>query len=312
MPHGYILWLSVVVISMSSRQASVGTRWSPRLATKKLQALINTIRSDNWVPDVVVDLIQNQGADPNVRCDTSGWTLLMWLCAIGKEEVGGNYHDQMLVLFRWLLDRHDIDVNVEVRGVGNVLLGEAASMRDPMFLQLVLMKGDAQRGINQKLLGDGFTPLLLACQDPVTPIQNIRALIAHGAATNVQCTLYGRTPLHYVMMTYTGDNANGGKVVGILEEFFKYFEGRNAAARVRDNNGQTVLHYAARFVHSARVCELLLGLGGIGSVRARDNRRHLTPLDYARDAGNIEIATVIENYVREWDMRTASLLGRGQ
>ena len=89
--------------------------------------------------DTAKDLIVNKRADPNVQENSFGHTLLMHICFLGRDEIEGSRHDDLLKTFKFLLGLDDIKVDT-VNKYGFTFLNIVTRVRDPMFLANLLKK----------------------------------------------------------------------------------------------------------------------------------------------------------------------------
>ena len=217
-----------------------------------------------------------------------GFTLLFKLSMMGRTEVEGVVHDNILKTFTFLLERRDVDVNIS--HLGAVLaIHHVVDMRDPAFLHLLLEKRpEASLGINalSRPNGEGEAPLHCACRDPMVPLENIRMLLAHGADPNMKCGESLMTPLQYLMVAYAGRDVDRiNKLIAIINEFFKNPQTRLGDPTLVDKYGRTLLHYAARNVRSEEVCDMLLRRGEYKSIKIGCSKG-VTPLQEAMRQNN--------------------------
>ena len=277
---------------------SYGPVYTAEDATDQLSNIISTLTRDTFSPEVIEDLIIHRGANPNVRSKVDGLTLLLKLSLIGKNEVdNGIFHQNLLRTFIFLLRRPGIDVTVLASG-GNMLITKVTGMEDPRFLSLLLENSeDARRGINALTHPTrGMAAIHFSCESTNIPIQNIHSLLMYGANPNMKCPQYGRTPLQYLMRAYgVGDQIN--KLIAILNLFFRYPGTRLGDHNLRDNNGCTLLHYAANCIHSRVVIDMLLRKGESRSLNVRELIGGFSPMNEAIHVNNQEAITAIQMFL---------------
>ena len=285
--------------TMGGGRPTLGRRARAQWATNRLSDIISTMSRANFPSEEIEELIANDGADPNVRDEGTGLTLLMKISTVQdfvlEIDVLG---DKLLRTFTFLLKRPGIDVNIAENG-GERLIHLVIVMRDPRFLSLLLENSlDACQSINTPFHPpEGKTPLHLACERRSVPLENIQVLLAHGADPNLKCAVDGRTPLQYLMPAYAGRDADQiNKVIAIIHEFFKNPNTRLGDPTLIDNYGQTLLHYAAGFIHSRRVCDMLLRRGEYKSIKIR-NRMGYTPIEEAIRADNTGAIDAINGFL---------------
>jgi hypothetical protein len=265
-------------------------------ATDKLAVIISGLSQDNFPSEVIEDLIANKGADPNVRDEISGLTLLLKISTVGEQETAGAFHDKLLRIFVFFIGRPDVDVNIGLDLDHKLAIHHVCVMRDPAFLSLFLEhRPEARLGINA-LSSTGKAPLHFACANSMVPLENIRGLLVYGADPNMKCGRDGNTPLHYLMTAYA-DHNQLEKLVAILNEFFRNPLTKLGDPNLKNNKDQTLLHHAAGHIRSSSVINMLLSRGEYRSIPVKD--KHLkTPFDYANLFGNKDVMGAICGFRR--------------
>jgi hypothetical protein len=103
--------------TMGGGRPILGRRARAQWATNRLSDIISNLSRGNFPSEEIEDLIANDGADPNVLGDMGkGFTLLFKLSMMGRTEVEGVVHDNILKTFTFLLERPDVDVNISHSG----------------------------------------------------------------------------------------------------------------------------------------------------------------------------------------------------
>jgi ankyrin repeat protein len=250
--------------------------------------------------------VEKKGANPNIQNQRDSYSALMyivWLCDDDKKTEGLLY-DRVLNTYRYLLSLEDIDVNLTDVG-GNRLIHHVVRKRTAKFLHILLEKRCVCRDIDVLNVEMDNSPLHIASScNKYIPVETIYLLLKAGADPNLRCRYSGMTPLHYVMDAY---NDNGGemmtkmsvecedKLCEILWVFLQFPRTRLGDVHLRDKRGRTVLHYAARYVRSRTVIDILLNRGEYQSLSRTDNY-HFTPNDDAIGAGNHDAIFAFQRY----------------
>jgi ankyrin repeat protein len=237
--------------------------------------------------DSVKDLIVNKRADPNIKENAYGHTLLMQISFLGRNEVEGFYHDDLLKTFEFLLELDDIRVDT-VNNFSYTLLNMVTKMRDPTFLAILLDKSLITRENVNALDDNGQNELHHACFDGNTPITIIELLLNAGADPTMKNAYLGRTPLHMAIHAYR-INRDTTHLLNILNVFFK----RGVDPNIQDNNHCTLLHAAAYAMCDNSVCTTILENGAIQNTR--DNRGN-NPLEAAQSVNNNGAIYAITTY----------------
>jgi ankyrin repeat protein len=241
----------------------------------------------------ITDLIDKKGANPNVLRERDHKTLLIWLCMLGRREVEGAFHSDVKTVFRFLLSRHNINVNFRESN-GNMLIHYVSDMADGWFLNILLMEKRESCAYINSLDSVGLAPLHLVCGSTVAPIQNITKLLDKGAIPNQRSGDMGRTPLHYALLMYRL-HRNLDRLTEIFDSFFKF--GFYLDNQV-DNEGNTILHVVAKTMNNAGFCTKILNNGGDKSLYVQ-NGDGFTPLEEAMQRqGHDGVVLAIERFMR--------------
>ena len=225
------------------------------------------------------------GADANAE-NNQGMTPLHVLSqSVMKYE--GNVLDHALLLLG-----HGAEVNK--RDKGNQTPLHLAIRKNRFRLAEILLEHGADANAdseNNKVM----TPLhmLLESQvhDEVDVLDHALLFMKHGAEVNRE-DKDNETPLHRAV------RRNWINFAEILLE-------HGADAMVENNKGQTPLHLVSRRTYISqedgiRIARLLLECGA--DVNAQDNN-HVTPLDFALHHGNLEIASLLNRYGAEANVK---------
>jgi ankyrin repeat protein len=144
----------------------------------------------------------------------------------------------------------------------------------------------------------GLAPLHIACKNRNTEI--VEKLLQIGANVNIKDD-QGRTPLYHsciyyfygcddVYMHNNSEDADGDECIEFTE-IFELLLGHGADMNSKDNEGCTVFHRICSLeTISPRIVNKLIENGA--DLDSKDNRG-LTPLNYARDNGNLEIVALL-------------------
>jgi ankyrin repeat protein len=118
----------------------------------------------------------------------------------------------------------------------------------------------------------------------------------------MRCGFLRQTPLQILLVTYANHDTNfdENKLIRILEVFFQHAVARIGDPNLCDISGRTLLHYAASFIRSRAVIDILLGKGEYRSIGVVVNVDG-TPMDVAIAFGN----TVAMGAIRDWAFRQA-------
>ena len=265
-------------------------RAQPRYDSRATAILRDHIEVLSGVPtlfDSVKDLIVNKRADPNVQENSFGHTLLMHICFLGRDEIEGSRHDDLLKTFKFLLGLDDIKVDT-VNKFGFTFLNMVTQVRDPTFLAILLDKNLISREIINTLDDSDQTELHRACFDHNTPIAIIELLLNAGADPNLKTVNEGYTPLHMAISSYTY-----GDVPRLLNILGVFFERGDVDPNIQDNNGRTLLHAAAYAMCDNSICTMILENGA--TQNTRDNRGN-NPLEAAQSVNNTGANFAITTY----------------
>ena len=265
---------------------------SAAAATEELERYINDLSENSFSVEKITDLIDKKGANPNVLRERDHRTLLIWLCMLGLREVEGAFHGGLKTVFRFLLSRHNIDVNFRESG-GNMLIHYVSDMADPWFLNILLMEKRESCAYINSLGSIGLSPLHLVCSSSVAPIQNIVKLLDEGANPNQRSRNVGYTPLRFALFTY-GLTGNLDRLAGIFDSFFKFGIHLDNQG---DGGGDTILHVVAKTINDVGFCTKILNHGGDQSLYVQ-NGGGFTPLEEAVRQGNDGVVGVIQKFLR--------------
>jgi len=258
----------------------------------ELQRIFSQIHKGIFFPDIIENWIVNHGVDPNVRDNVKQWPLIMHL--INYSSTGNvTFQNNLLRTFKFLLQRSDIDVNIQVSGHGR-LIHMAASAPNPRFLLALLNNREGKLGIDYPRM-DGLTALHIACEagNTILPI-NVKCLLDSGANPTIKSRRDSKTPLHYVIKSYFY-HENEAVLRYILKEFLKNSNMRLGDPNLRDMSGNTILHYAAQMIQSKDICSLLLEKGESKSIQVM-NELGSTPIQDAENVGNIGFMQAFQQY----------------
>ncbi|KAF8245485.1 ankyrin [Wilcoxina mikolae CBS 423.85] len=134
----------------------------------------------------------------------------------------------------------------------------------------------------------GQTPLRCVIEDTCNPDdeghrREIIDLLISGGADLIAADKDGRTPLHWALMT------RDAKKFKAHPSTFEYLIQRDALINAKDNEGNTVMHIAAKDGH-ADLVSVLLEHHAFVSIRNHDN---MTPYDIAFKQGHLDIVSLL-------------------
>jgi ankyrin repeat protein len=260
-------------------------------ATEELERYMLNTPAEEFSAQRLIDLIGRGGADPNHRCGVDGKTPLMCLADMGIARINGRVHDEIMRGFRFLLQRHNIDVNLRERN-GNVLIHKVVRMADPAFLT-ILFENKASREHVNSVGGIGFSPLHIACSFSTVSIQNIQTLLENGADPYLPShAILGYAPL-LLAVRECGKSSDLGRLKHILGIFLDYGVD---IGEFRGARGETIMHVVAVYVNDAGFCTNVLNHGGYRVLNVRNNAGR-TPLEEAEILHRVNVIEAIKRYM---------------
>jgi ankyrin repeat protein len=270
--------------------------WSQK-ATEEVIALLSRPIKSLEVIDEIKFCIEREGANPNSQ-NEDGITPLMYIGYLLSQPTAIQNipppHDVLLNTFAFFLSRPDIDMSIYDIW-GRLLIHQVVLWENPNFLRILLDNISVRQNIDTPTLRMAFSPLHLACSFSHVPVENIQHLLDAGANSNLQCAEFGRTPLHWVLVC-NNLPSNIHRAVQILEIFFHCRDVRIGDPNLKDKWGKTLLHYAAGYMRSKRIVDMLLKNGEFRSIDVLDSFNN-TPIKQAHMNKNTEAIQAIQSYV---------------
>ena len=252
--------------------------------------MINT-SAEEFSAQRLIDLIGRGVADPNHQRAFDGKTPLMWLAKMCTTLINGRVHDEIMRGFRFLLQRHNIDVNLRERN-GNMLIHEVVRMQDPAFLTM-LFENKASREHVNSVGGIGFSPLHIACSFSTVSIQNIQTLLENGADPYLPShAILGYAPL-LLAVRECGKSSDLGRLKHILGIFLDYGVD---IGEFRGARGETIMHVVAVYVNNEPFCTYILNHRGYKVLNVRNNAGR-TPLEEAETLHRVNVIEAIKRYM---------------
>ena len=262
-------------------------------ATQRLQRLISNPTQDLATLQEIQTLIEVQGANPNIQ-GSGGMTPLMFIVGLPQDNTNSPFNIHLLQTFIFLMSRFDIDLSV-ANNNGDMLIHMAVKATRHVYFHFLLGNAFVRRNIDV-LNSRGLSPLHIACENMVSvSIKHIKSLLKAGADPNAHTRFQGLTPLQVLIGRYSFREANMDDLAVILHAFFQCPATRLGYLDLKDHRGDTLLHYAVKYIHSANIINMLIENGEFRSLQVQ-NYDYQTPLQKARSAGNTEAIDAIQKY----------------
>jgi hypothetical protein len=259
-------------------------------ATEELDRYMSNVEVRGFSANVMVDLITSKGADPNYQRVSDGETPLQMLSVMGRDQMDGLLHDEVMKAFRVLIHIPNIDVTL-VNKYGYMLIHTVVRMEDPAFLSMLLLENKASREHINSLDITGISALHIACGSSYISIQSIGELLDEGADPYLPSRAMGYAALFYAIKE-CGQAGALDRLNSILSIFIRHGVD---IARSRGRRGENVMHMVVMYAYDAGICRRVLNIAGSRVLDDRDSSGK-TPFQKARDLNRYDVVRVIEGF----------------
>jgi hypothetical protein len=256
--------------------------------TEQMKEYLENVKQKTYSSEYIIHKILNEGVDPNVQ-DKWGRTPLM----VSSLFYGGdNRKDDVNKGVDFLLGLPNINVSVRDND-GENLIDMVVNKNDSSFFGRLLEYKSVRRDINTAN-EKGMNLIHNMCLGNCTRLQNFKMVLSVGADPCKKSLGLEWTAFHFAIHSVHRHNATIDWLLQVFKLFFQFgFE--LGDTRFGDVDGRCVLHWAAISVQNAELIKLLLDHGESRVLHVKD-KYGKTPIDYAREHGNIRATAVFQQW----------------